>query len=76
MDDIFDKRASDKLLKEHRAILDKWIENAFRRDEVINRNVPYCPHCGTRQVQIKNKSIPAQWKCRMCKWWFEYEGDR
>lgn len=73
MDDIFDQRATDKLLQEHRRMLDRWTENVLRRDEVINRNVPYCPACGTRQVHIMDKGVPAKWRCRMCKYRFEYE---
>lgn len=60
-------------MEDHKRMLNRWVENALRRDDVILRMQPYCPRCGTRQVQIMDKKIPAQWKCRDCKLQFNYE---
>ena len=36
------------------------------RDDSLLAHQPKCPKCGTGQVQIIGKSVPASWKCRLC----------
>lgn len=70
---LFDPNATEALLDEHRRNLDRWIERNWNRREMLNRECPHCPRCGTRQVQLIDNCQPAQWKCRSCKRRFEYE---
>lgn len=48
----------------------QWILN---RHDFLCRNPPRCEFCGTDQVQLKGRSMPAEWKCRICKRWFKHE---
>lgn len=44
-----------------------------RKDNII-KNPLLCPNCKDEQVQILNYTDkPAVWKCRSCKFIFEFE---
>jgi ribosomal protein L37AE/L43A len=43
------------------------------RHEFLCRNPPHCAFCGTDQVQLKLRTPPAEWKCRICKRHFKFE---
>ena len=44
------------------------------RREHLGRNMPRCPKCDTKQVQLVSYSAAhAEWKCRHCKNYFLYE---
>lgn len=45
----------------------------INRHEFLCRNVPRCEFCGADQVQLLLKSMPAEWKCRVCKRHFKHE---
>lgn len=50
------------------------IMKAADRREMLGRNIPPCPSCSARQVELVdwfNKS--ASWRCRKCKQKFYYE---
>lgn len=51
----------------------KYVEYVLARQDLLWRNVPRCPSCGTEQVQLIKTEPPAVWKCRKCKnrWGFE-----
>lgn len=56
------------------AVLDgKRLERIMNRHDFLCRNAPRCEFCGTDQVQLKHKTMPAEWKCRICKRWFQHE---
>jgi len=48
------------------------IDRAKRRERLY-KVVPSCPKCGTRQVQLRDSNAPAVWKCRECRFTFNYE---
>lgn len=56
-----------------RPLTNAEIHEIIARDEAIQAHRPKCPACGTDQVQIKFKGVPARWKCRKCKYWFTSE---
>jgi transposase-like protein len=60
-----------------RAALPRFVENALllsERREFLGRNMPACPSCTTKQVQlIDGVNKPAEWKCRHCKTKFTHE---
>ncbi len=45
------------------------------RREFLCHNVPTpCPRCGEQmQIQLMSMDVPAKWRCRTCKHWFERE---
>lgn len=43
-----------------------------RREQLCMSSVT-CPECGTAQIQLVGRDVPAQWKCRHCHHEFEYE---
>lgn len=49
------------------------LRTIFKRQDEVFGNVPKCPSCGNEQVQIIDWNKPAQWKCRICKFKFEFE---
>lgn len=53
--------------------LDHWHNAIASRQNLIYKNVPRCPACNNEQVQIMDSSVPAKWRCRVCKYKFEYE---
>jgi len=59
---------------EHGFDLEEMLKVVYRRDELSN-HMPKCPSCRTLQVQLVGyvDVHPAQWKCRHCKFEFEYE---
>lgn len=70
---MLDPAQSEAILKEHQKILDRWIDLNINRNKTLAQECPYCPRCGTRQVQLTSNKKPAQWKCLECKRQFEYE---
>lgn len=56
------------------------IAAADRRDLLgkrMNQQQLTCPECDRPQLQLIGyiDIVPAQWKCRLCKHKFEWEGD-
>jgi len=51
----------------------EWLEGVFAREDFLHANVPSCPKCDTRQVQLTSKAEPAHWKCRECKFEWRQE---
>lgn len=51
------------------------LEGLLRRKDFICSHVPHCPRCREQmQIQVTDYvGVPAKWKCRMCKYRFEYE---
>ena len=51
------------------------IEVLLARRDFVCSHVPHCPKCGEQtQIQIKDYfSVPAHWRCRMCRHHFDYE---
>lgn len=52
----------------------------LKRKVILLANTPTCPECGdltpdVNQVQLVDyvNTIPAKWKCRVCKHKFEFE---
>ena len=39
----------------------------------LGRNMPRCPICYTRQVQLVDARPLAQWKCRECGYKWQHE---
>ena len=56
-----------------RPLIASEIREIIAREEAICAHQPKCPACGSSQVQIKFKQVPARWRCRMCKHWFTSE---
>jgi ribosomal protein L37AE/L43A len=54
-------------------ISDEVLLEILARHDVLMRHGPHCPACGSAQVQIMDKGIPAQWRCRICRTRFESE---
>lgn len=52
---------------------DHEMEQLITRREWIWKNIPTCPCCAAEQVQLTDYHEPAQWKCRECKFRFEFE---
>ena len=48
------------------------------RKDFVCANVPHCPRCSEQmQIQVTNYlSVPAKWRCRMCKHRFVHEPTR
>jgi transposase-like protein len=53
--------------------IEKLIEQVMARRELIQKHQPKCPHCRSEQVQIMSHRNPAEWRCRNCKFWFNFE---
>lgn len=56
------------------------IKSSKRRELLgkrMNQQKLCCPECNTRQVQLVGyiSDYPAKWKCRHCKYKFEWEGE-
>lgn len=50
------------------------IPDSTIRREFLSKNMPVCPDCTTRQVQlIDYRNKPAKWKCRHCQKVFTFE---
>lgn len=51
------------------------VQEIIDRSNFLRSNPPRCEYCGTDQVQLKDSTKPAGWKCRRCKtqWWQEPE---
>lgn len=58
---------------------DQWLAEFqvfFKREDLLMRHQPKCPRCGTDQVQIMGRDVPASWRCRRCKLRFTSEPDK
>ena len=64
---IFDEKFKEDLRKTH----DRRVELGKR----MNSQKLCCPECKTRQVQLVGyiDIIPAEWRCRHCKYEFNWE---
>ena len=56
---------------------DEVMERVDRR-EFLCRHPPLCPKCNTPQVQLIDymEKEPAAWKCRCCKYKFDFEPEK
>jgi transposase-like protein len=54
-------------------LTDFEVTSILRRQEAIERHQPVCPGCNSSQIQIMNKKVPARWRCRRCRQWFNSE---
>lgn len=63
--------------QELRQFFSKSAERRIALSKLMNQSKLECPVCHTRQIQLVGyiNIYPAQWKCRMCKHKFEWEGD-
>lgn len=50
-----------------------WVDRIVGRYEELSRHAPRCFRCGDRQVQHTDINRPAQWRCRICRYRFEFE---
>jgi ribosomal protein L37AE/L43A len=53
--------------------IDLNIEAIVNRQDFLCRNVPRCEFCSADQVQLVQKNMPAEWRCRICKRFFTFE---
>ncbi len=54
---------------------DTILRNQRRRIRLCD-NVPHCPNCGqsyTLQLIAYIDTVPARWRCRLCRHSFEHE---
>ena len=56
--------------------IDAELAKLMDRHDFLCREAPHCQICGSNQVQLMSKNMPAEWKCRICKRWFKYEPRR
>ena len=62
-------------MKNFKQVMANALKLAERR-EWLGKNAIHCPQCGTEQVQLVDHIVkPAQWKCRHCKYKYEFEPD-
>lgn len=60
---------------------DDWLTGTTDRIELLgkrmNQHKLTCPACDRPQLQLIGyiNIVPAQWKCRLCKHKFEWEGE-
>lgn len=54
----------------------KELERLSDRKEFLCAHPPPCFRCDTEQVQMRRIDYPAVWRCRKCKFEFEYEPER
>ncbi len=67
--DLIDE-IEDEMKRSHIGLL---IERDFCRQQKVRAMEPYCPSCGTQQVQIMRWDEPAEWRCRSCSHYFIFE---
>jgi len=54
-------------------LLQRALEFVKRR-EFLRKHVPYCPRCGSGQIQLRGwLKSPAHWRCRHCRHVFFFE---
>jgi transposase-like protein len=72
---IFEVRCCGMSEKNVNDIFPEGLQAALDRKDFVCAHVPHCPRCGEQmQIQIKDYfSVPAHWRCRMCKYHFDHE---
>lgn len=56
-----------------REVIEEIVRDVTTRNDTLFRNVPPCPFCTSGQVQLMSRGTPAIWRCRTCKYTFDYE---